>query len=71
VFARRFTRALVLVKMLPLGSVEDSRSTTIHALGATYRPLRADGTLGSPVTQASLRNNEALILIPQVSTGVR
>jgi hypothetical protein len=71
VLARRFTHALVLVKMLPLGSVDDSRSTTVHALGGSYRPLLADGTLGAPVTQASIRNNEALILIPQTVTGVR
>lgn len=70
VFARRFSRALVLVKMLPLGSVVDSRSATVHPLGASYRPLQADGTLGAPVTQAVIRNNEALVLIPQVSTGV-
>ena len=71
VFARRFNRALVLVKMLPLGSVVDSRSATVHSLGGTYRPLRADGTLGAPVTQATIMNNEALILIPELTTGVR
>lgn len=71
VLARRFSRALVLVKMLPMGSVDDSRSTTVHQLGGTYRPLRADGTLGSPVTQAAIRNNEALILVPDVTTGVQ
>jgi hypothetical protein len=71
VLARRFAHALVLVKMLPEGSVDDSRSITVHALGGSYRPLRADGTLGSPVSQASIRNNEALILIPPTVTGVR
>jgi hypothetical protein len=71
VLARRFTHALVLVKMLPEGSVDDSRSVTVHALGGSYRPLLANGTLGSRVTQASIRNNEALILIPQTVTGVR
>jgi hypothetical protein len=71
VLARRFSRALVLVKMLPLGSVDDSRSTTVHPLGGSYRPLRADGTLGASVTYAILRNNEALILVPDVPTGVQ
>ena len=71
VLARRFTHALVLVKMLPEGSVDDARSITVHALGGTYRPLLGDGSLGAPVTQASIRNNEALILIPQTVTGVR
>ena len=71
VLARRFSGALVLVKMLPLGSVDDSRSTTVHPLGGSYRPLRADGTLGTPITHAAIRNNEALILVPDVMTGVR
>jgi hypothetical protein len=70
VLARRFTNALVLVKMLPLGSVVDSRSTTTHPLNGTYRILQANGSLGLGVTEAHLRNNEALILIPDVTTGV-
>ena len=71
VLARRFTHALVLVKMLPLGALENSQSVTVHALGGSYRPLRADGTLGAPVTQAAIRNNEALILIPETLTSVQ
>ncbi|HKW13900.1 MAG TPA: hypothetical protein VJS69_05385 [Candidatus Krumholzibacteria bacterium] len=71
VLARRFAHALVLVKMLPEGSVDDARSITVHPLGGSYRPLNADGTLGAPVTQASIRNNEALILIPETVTGIR
>ncbi len=63
VFARRFTNALVLVKMLPEGSVTDDRSITTHALDGTYAPLQADGTLGAAVNVALIRNNEALILI--------
>ena len=70
VLARRFTNALVLVKMLPSGSVVDDRSTTTHALDRPYRPLQADGTLGAFITEARLRNNEALILIPEVPTGI-
>jgi hypothetical protein len=64
VYARRFTNALVLVKLLPAGSTVDDTSITTHALGGTYAPLQSDGTLGAPVTQASIRNNEALILVP-------
>lgn len=71
VLARRFTHALVLVKMLPEGSVDDSRSITVHPLGGSYRPLLANGTLGAPITQVTLRNNEAAILIPQTVTGVQ
>lgn len=63
VLARRFTNALVLVKMLPEGSVVDDQSITVHALDGTYTPLLADGNVGAPVTQVSLRNNEALILL--------
>ncbi len=70
VLARRFTHALVLVKMLPEGSVDDSRSLTVHPLGGVYRPLGADGTVGGMVTEARLRNNEALILIPEAVTGI-
>jgi hypothetical protein len=64
VLARRFTNALVLVKMLPRGSVVDERSVTTHALDRSYALLAADGTLGDVVTQARLRNNEGVILIP-------
>ncbi len=63
VLARRFTNALVLVKMLPEGSVVDDQSITVHTLDGTYTPLLADGNVGPPVTQVSLRNNEALILL--------
>lgn len=64
VLARRFTKALVLVKMLPRGSVVDDRSITIHALDRPYKVLRSDGTLGTDtVTSVSLRNNEGVILV--------
>jgi hypothetical protein len=64
VLARRFTNALVLVKMLPAGSAVDNSSITTHTLDGNYGVLQADGLVGPTVTQASLRNNEALILIP-------
>jgi len=70
VFARSFTNALVLVKMLPDGSVVDDRSYTTHPLPRGYRPLRQDGTLGAVITQVRIRNNEALILIPEIQTGI-
>ncbi|HEU4366544.1 MAG TPA: hypothetical protein VFT13_13895 [Candidatus Krumholzibacteria bacterium] len=71
VFARNFTNALVLVKMLPEGSVTDDRSITAHALDGTYAPLQADGNIGAAVTEATIRNNEALILIRLDQTGIR
>jgi hypothetical protein len=64
VLARRFTNALVLVKLLPAGSTIDNASITTHALDGTYGVLQVDGLIGPSVTQASIRNNEALILIP-------
>jgi hypothetical protein len=63
VWARSFTNALVLVKLLPAGSTTDDSSITTHTLDGTYMPLNVDGTVGAPITQASIRNNEALILI--------
>jgi hypothetical protein len=64
VLARRYTNALVLVKLLPTGSTVDDNSITTHALDGSYGVLQADGLMGPTVTQASIRNNEALILIP-------
>jgi hypothetical protein len=64
VLARRFTNALVIVKMLPEGSVVDDRSITTHPLDGSYAVLRSDGTLGAVVTEATIRNNEGLLLIP-------
>jgi hypothetical protein len=65
VMAREYSGALVLVKL------RDSRSyyqyfgtESTHDLGGMYRPLRANGTLGDPVTEITLWNNEAAILIP-------
>jgi hypothetical protein len=63
VWARNFTNALVLVKLLPAGSTTDDFSATQVDLGGTYMLLNVDGTVGPPVTQTTIRNNEALILI--------
>jgi hypothetical protein len=64
VLARNYTKALVLAKMLPGGSVVDERSITVHALSRPYAVLNADGELGAVVTEAVIKNNEGLILIP-------
>jgi len=63
VWARNFTNALVLVKLLPEGSTTDDTSKTPVTLDGTYMQLNVDGTVGAPVTQVDIRNNEALILI--------
>jgi len=69
VYARQYTNALVLYKPLSYAQGATSKGTLANAtattmqLGGTYRPLRADGTLGSPVTSISLRNGEGAILV--------
>lgn len=64
VLARNFTKGMVVVKMLPIGSVVDDRSLTTHSLDNPYRVLRADGTPGTEiVTEISIRNNEGFILV--------
>lgn len=63
VLARRFLYGIVLVKMLPEGSVTDDRSITTHDLGRTYRQLLGDGSVSTLVSVATLHNNEAVILV--------
>jgi hypothetical protein len=69
VYQRSYTKALVLFKPLSYGKgVKEGgpagdESVTKHDLGGSYRPVRADGTLGEPVTSISLRNGEGAILI--------
>jgi hypothetical protein len=66
VYARPYSNALVLYKPLSqgnrTGTLADNTATTI-ALGGTYEPLQADGTLGAPITSVSLRNGEGAILV--------
>jgi hypothetical protein len=64
VLARRFANALVLVKMLPVGSVVDDRSATVHELDRAYNKLLGDGSVSvDSYFSVSLRNNEAVILV--------
>jgi len=62
VYARRYTRGLVLVRPNAGGSFGDDTATT-HALGEPLRPLRVDGTLGEAIREVTLRNGEAAILV--------
>jgi hypothetical protein len=66
VYARTYDNALVLYKPLSGGpgtaSLSD-RTATTHALDGLYRPLRADGTLGPPVSAVTLRNGEGAIMV--------
>jgi hypothetical protein len=69
VYQRPYEKALVLFK--PLSYARGVRETassgedtaTRHDPGGTYRPLRADGSLGDPVTSVTLRNGEGSILV--------
>jgi hypothetical protein len=67
ILARQYDKALVLFK--PAydwnTSIYDSRSSTTHSLGAAYRPLNADGTLGGVISSISLKNWDGAILISQ------
>lgn len=64
VLARNFTNGMVLVKMLPNGSLVDDASITTHTLDRPYRILGADGIPGGDVvTEVSIRNNEGVILV--------
>lgn len=76
VWEREFDRALVLVR--PLASWREKRfddSTAVNVplpTNATWRPLRADGTLGEPVTFVTLRSPEAAIVVREpVTSGGR
>jgi hypothetical protein len=69
VYARQYANALVFYKPLSStangsanGTTADGTATT-YALGGTYRPLQADGSLGAPTTSVTLRNGEGAILI--------
>jgi hypothetical protein len=66
VYARQYQNALVLYKPLSYtrgvaGTLADNTATT-HVLGGMYREVKADGTLGPPITRITLRNGEGVIL---------
>ncbi len=62
VFARRFTKGLVVVRP-GTGSCFGDETTTTIPLPQMLRPLNADGSLGEPVSTVALRNGEAAILV--------
>jgi hypothetical protein len=62
IFARDFTKALVFIKPRSGGSYGEETASSFK-LPAAHRPLRGDGTLGDPVTEVSLRNGAAAILM--------
>ncbi|HJT78408.1 MAG TPA: Ig-like domain-containing protein, partial [Gemmataceae bacterium] len=69
VYQRNYTNSLILYRPLShtqgnsgTGSLSSSSAVTLH-LNGTYRPLNANGRLGSPVTSVTLRNGEGAILV--------
>jgi hypothetical protein len=68
IYQRSYANALVFYKPLSYmqgkgtGTLSDATATT-HALGGSYRLLRADATLSGPVTSVTLRNGEGAVLI--------
>lgn len=69
VYQRDYAHALILYKPLSFGGWNGPKPTlgdgtaTRHELDGTYRPLRADGTLGDGVQSIDLRNGEGAILV--------
>jgi hypothetical protein len=68
IYERMYANALVLYKPLSYSaSLQVNGSLggrpTAEWLGGTYRQLRADGTLGPPITSISLHNGEGAILV--------
>ena len=66
VFGRAYTKALVLVRPKDFWNCADYGDTTVTTitLPQPMRPLRGDGSVGPSGITASLRNAEALILMP-------
>jgi hypothetical protein len=72
VYRRDYERAVILYK--PLSHADGdwktqaalgAESATTHDLGAAYRPVSPDGSVGAPITQIRLRNGEGAILLKE------
>jgi hypothetical protein len=67
VYQRAYSNGLVLYKPLSYGNgvsgTTADASATTQALGGTYYPVQADGTLGAPITSITLRNGEGAVLV--------
>ncbi|GIV19477.1 MAG: hypothetical protein KatS3mg023_1228 [Armatimonadota bacterium] len=71
VFARKYTKGLVLLKMTSKYEVSDTGdgSATTHPLPGVYRRVRWDGTLSEPITEITLRGMEGAILVDASQTA--
>ncbi|MDZ7798771.1 MAG: hypothetical protein U5L76_04115 [Patescibacteria group bacterium] len=63
IFARNFTKAMVLIKPPHVGYNLSENSRTTHLLPGTFKSLDADANLGPKITEISLRNWEGAILL--------
>lgn len=64
IYAREFSKALVLLKPMPSASsqdIGDNTATTID-LGRDYFPINSDGTLGQASSKVQIRNYEGMVL---------
>ena len=66
VYERNYDNAVVLYKPLSynrgVNGGTGGETATVQKLDGWYRPVHADGSLGAPVNQVSLRNGEGAIL---------
>ncbi len=71
VYRRMYERAVILYKPLShadgdwktLAGLGPETTRRPHDLGASYRPLSADGSVGAPISRIRLRNGEGAILV--------
>lgn len=63
-YARDFSDGIVLYRPA-LGGNYGENTAVSFGLGGEYRELRADGTLGTPVTMAVIRNCDGKIYVPE------
>lgn len=72
VFARKYTKGLVLLKMTSAYTADDTgaASVTTHQLPGTYRRVNWDGTLGPPITEVTLKGMEGAILVDAAQSSV-
>ncbi len=71
VFARKYTKGLVLLKMTSnyeSADVGDTSATT-HTLPGVYRRVNWDGTLSEPITQITLKGMEGAVLVDAAVTS--
>jgi len=61
--AREYTSALVIVKLMMSSAERPGQDPTTHTLPGSFRELRADGSASEYITEVTLENNDAVILL--------